>query len=202
MFRAPFPPSHRHRLRGAFLTLPLVLTGLLLSGCGMTDDDNTKPPTAGAGTSDDAGTKIPDAGTASTDDAVAKVKSVSSQIYDFLGVPGTASEPGPGVRACEGKDPDTYFQVYHPWNFKPTSGADVDAAMKNLKGKLTTGGWVIKRSYQDNSANKNLNIIADNDAAKASVWIVAYSKRTTPSIGIEVTSGCYRAPEGEKVRHS
>ncbi|MFD9486244.1 hypothetical protein [Streptomyces sp. NPDC059991] len=152
--------------------------------------------------SDDDTSKIPLAGTASTDDAVAAVKAVSSQIYEFTGVPGKASEPGPGVKACPGRDPEKYFQVYHPWNFAPTSGADNDVAMRHLKEKLSTGGWVLKDEYRDNSPNKNLNLVADNDAKKMSVWIVAYNKNATPSIGIDVTSGCYRAPDGQTINHS
>ncbi|MFF0967632.1 hypothetical protein ACWDQO_01480 [Streptomyces sp. NPDC003703] len=168
----------------------------------MTDDGGAGSPGGDAGRSAGSGSEIPDAGTATTEEAVARVKEVSSQIHDFLGIPGRASEPGPGVRACEGKDPDTYFQVYHPWNFAPASGSDNDVAMKNLEKRLSTGGWVLKRSYRDTSANKNLNLVADNDARSASVWIVAYSKRAVPSIGVEVTSGCYRVPEGQRVQHS
>ncbi|WEH33908.1 hypothetical protein PZB75_11315 [Streptomyces sp. AM 4-1-1] len=162
----------------------------------MTDNDTSRSP---SGTT---APEIPYAGTASTAEAVAAVKEVSSRLHDFMGVPGEASAPGPGVRECEGKDPDTYFRVHHPWNFLPTSGADNDTAMANLKKKLSTGGWVVKDSYRDNSANKNLNLIADNDARKVSVWVVAYSGRATPSIGIDVTSGCYRVPEGQTVEHS
>ncbi|MEU7368024.1 hypothetical protein ACH4GZ_36445 [Streptomyces hygroscopicus] len=168
----------------------------------MTNDGTPESPTTNTSESGDSASGIPHAGTAGTDEAVAAVKAVSSQIYDFLGVPGTASQAGPGVKACSGKDPDTYFQVYHPWNFTPESGADNDVAVENLKEKLGTGDWVIKSSYRDNSANKNLNIVADNDAKKMSVWIVGYSKRDTPSIGIEVTSGCYRVPEGQTIQHS
>ncbi|GAA0617182.1 hypothetical protein [Streptomyces crystallinus] len=146
--------------------------------------------------------KIPLAGTARTDDAVAAVKAVSSQIYEFTGVPGKASEPGPGVKACEGRDPEKYFQVYHPWNFAPTSAADNDVAMKHLKEKLSTGGWVVKDDYVDNSPNKNRNLVADNDSKKMSVSVVAYSKDDRPSLGIAVTSGCYRVPEGETIKHS
>jgi hypothetical protein len=196
---APLPA--RRRRRGS-TPVALVLTGLLLSGCAMTDNDASESPTTTAGEPGGPATAIPYAGLATTDEGVAAVRAVSSQIYDFIGVPGEASEPGPGVKACEGKDPDTCFQVYHPWNFKPKTGSDNDVAMKNLKEKLSTGGWTIRDSYRDNSANKNLNLVADNDTEKMSVWIIAYSKRTTPSLGIEVTSGCYKAPEGETVEHS
>ncbi|MFI7387460.1 hypothetical protein [Streptomyces sp. NPDC049813] len=168
----------------------------------MTDDNARTPLSSDPGTSGGSAVKIPSAGTATTDDGVAAVKAVSSQIYEFTGVAGTASAAGPGVRECAGKDPDRYFQVYHPWNFKPKSAADNDVAVRNLKERLSTGGWVIKDSYRDNSPNKNLNLVADNDAKKMSVWVVAYSKRTTPSLGIEVTSGCYQVPEGETVEHS
>ncbi|GGP75324.1 hypothetical protein [Streptomyces melanogenes] len=145
---------------------------------------------------------IPSAGTAGTEEAVAAVKEVSSQLYDFLGVPGTASAPGPGIRECQGKDPNTYFQVYHPWNFLPTSSADINTAMANLKAKLSTDGWTLKDTYHDNSPNKNPNLIADNNSRMVSVWSVMYGKRDTPSIGIEVRSGCYRVPEGQTVDHS
>jgi hypothetical protein len=73
--------------------------------------------------------------------------------------------------------------------------------MENFKKKLNTGGWVIKDVYHDNSPSKALNIVADNDAKHVSVWIVEYSDNEKPSLGVEVTSGCYRAPEGETVDH-
>jgi len=71
----------------------------------------------------------------------------------------------------------------------------------NLKKRLDTGDWVTKKLYHDNSPNKALNLIADNDAKKVSVWIVQYSKDAKPSLGINVTSGCYQVPEGETVDH-
>lgn len=162
-----------------------------MTDSGTTDSPSNKPSESTSG--------IPFAGTATTHEAAAAVKKVSSQIYDFAGVPGKASKPGPGVRECQGKDKDTYFQAYHPWNFAPKNASDIDVAMTNLKEKLSTGGWVIKDSYRDTSANKNLNLVADNDVKKMSVWIVAYSKRATPSLGIEVTSGCYQIPDGQEI---
>ncbi|WP_055693845.1 hypothetical protein [Streptomyces prasinopilosus] len=204
MFYGPRPTQAPHH-RGGFpltLTLALVLTGLLLSGCGMTDNDNTDSPGGTADNSQEAAAGgLPDAGTATVDEAVSAVKEVSSEIYRFAGVPGKASEPGPGVKQCEGKDPDTYFTVYHPWNFAPTKPADLDVAMENLKEKLDTGGWVVKKMYRDNSPNKALNLVADNDAKKVSAWIVQYAEDETPSLGINVASGCYRVPPGETIDH-
>ncbi|MFR9794792.1 hypothetical protein ACL02U_02660 [Streptomyces sp. MS06] len=167
----------------------------------MTDSSSSASPSGKVGRSEQSASGVPYGGTATTDEVVAKVKEVSSHIYDFAGVPGKASEPGPGVKECQGKDTDTYFHVYHPWNFKPDARADNDIAMANLKAKLSTGGWVIKDSYRDNSSNKNLNLIADNDSGRVSVWIVAYSSRTVPSLGIQVTSGCYEVPKGDTVDH-
>lgn len=169
----------------------------------MTDNDNSNESTGGkADTSQESHSNIPEAGIASTDDAVAAVKAVSSEVYRLAGVPGKASEPGPGVKECEGKDPDKYFVVYHPWNFAPTKPTDVDVAMENLKKQLNTGDWVTKDLYHDNSANKALNLVADNNSKKVSVWIVQYSKDKTPNLGINVTSGCYQVPEGQTIDHS
>lgn len=193
------PASRRHCRVGS--SLALVLTGLLLGGCGMADNDTTNPSgTKGGVRSEDSTSGIPYGGIATTDEVVAAVKNASSQIHDFAGVPGKASEPGPGVKECEGRGKDS-FQVYHPWNFMPYAGTDNDIAMANFKEKLSRGGWVLKDSYIDNSPNKNLNLIADNDSRKLSVWIVGYNRNDVPSIGIEVVSACYQVPEGQTVDH-
>ncbi|MBC7270580.1 MAG: hypothetical protein H5T76_18050 [Streptomyces sp.] len=183
------------------MTLTFALTGLLLNGCGMTDSGTTGSSDKETSKPQQAGSEIPDAGTATTEEAVAAIKKVSSEIYQLAGVPGKASQPGPGVKECEGKPSDTHFLVYHPWNFAPSRPEDLDVAMENLKKKLNTGGWVTKQLYYDNSPNKALNLIADNDVKKVSVWVVQYSKDETPSLGINVTSGCYQVPEGQTVDH-
>lgn len=153
----------------------------------------------GIGLPDDASSGVLYAKIATTDEAADALEAVSSKIFQYAGVPGKASEPGPGVKECEGKDPERFFRVFHPWNFQPGSAADSDVAMENLKKKLNTGDWVLKREYRDNSKNENLNLVADNEAKKVSVWIVQYRDRAKPSLGITTTSGCYEVPEGAKV---
>lgn len=175
----------------------------------MTDSDsgNTGPSSAPDSSASDGGSAesggpsggLPYAGVATTDEAADALEAVSSRIYTYLGVPGKASEPGPGVKECEGKDPERFFSVYHPWNFLPASAEDTDVAMENLKKKLSTGDWVLKREYRDNSENRNLNLVADNDKKKVSAWIVQYRERAKPSLGITLTSGCYEVPEGATV---
>ncbi|ARF73969.1 hypothetical protein B7C62_18180 [Kitasatospora albolonga] len=169
----------------------------------MTDSDSSSNTSSNTGntapSSGEPSGGLPYAGVATTDEAADALQAVSSRIYTYLGVPGKASEPGPGVKECEGKDPERFFSVYHPWNFLPASAEDTDVAMENLKKKLSTGGWVLKREYRDNSANKNLNLVADNDKKKVSAWIVQYRERAKPSLGITLTSGCYEVPEGATV---
>ncbi|WP_406146523.1 hypothetical protein [Streptomyces sp. NBC_01012] len=167
----------------------------------MADNDTTDPSSTDGGAVKETAAGPPYAGIATTSEVVAAVKNVSSQIHDFAGVPGKASEPGPGVSDCQGRDPERYYQVYHPWNFSPRVGTDNEIAMANFKKRLTGGGWVLKDSYIDNSPNKNLNLVADNDSKKVSVWIVEYSRNTVPSIGINVRSACYQVPEGQTVDH-
>ncbi|MFD5136674.1 hypothetical protein ACFWMX_10585 [Streptomyces sp. NPDC058378] len=84
---------------------------------------------------------------------------------------------------------------------QPDSASDQDVALSNLKEKLSTSGWVLKDSYLDNSPNKNLNLVADNDSKKASVWIVGYSKDDPPSLSIQVVAACYQVPDGQTVDH-
>lgn len=60
---------------------------------------------------------------------------------------------------------------------------------------------MLKDFYRDNSPNKNLNLVADNDSKKASVWIVGYSKDDPQSLSIQVVSACYQVPEGQTVDH-
>ncbi|MDQ0985485.1 hypothetical protein [Streptomyces sp. V2I9] len=165
----------------------------------MNDTENSRSSSDGSTDSGDATSGVPYAGVATTDEAADALEAISSQIYEYAGVPGKASEPGPGVKECEGKDPDRFFRVFHPWNFQPGSAADSDLAMENLKKKLNSGDWVLKKEYRDNSRNENLNLVADNDAKKVSVWIVQYRDRAKPSLGITATSGCYEVPEGAKV---
>ncbi|MFE9698408.1 hypothetical protein [Streptomyces sp. NPDC006270] len=165
----------------------------------MNDSDSPSSPGGETTGSGDASSKVPYAGVATTDEAADALEAVSSKIYQYAGVPGKASEPGPGVKECEGRDPERFFRVFHPWNFQPGSAAESDRAMENLKKKLNTGDWVLKREYRDNSENQNLNLVADNDAKKVSVWIVQYRDREKPSLGITTTSGCYEVPEGAKV---
>ncbi|MFH8435128.1 hypothetical protein ACH4A3_07845 [Streptomyces sp. NPDC018007] len=165
----------------------------------MNDTENPRSSSDGSTDSGDATSGVPFAGVATTDEAADALEAVSSQIYEYAGVPGKASEPGPGVKECEGKDPERFFRVFHPWNFQPGSTADSDLAMENLRKKLNSGDWVLKKEYRDNSRNENLNLVADNDAEKVSVWIVQYRDRAKPSLGITTTSGCYEVPEGAKV---
>ncbi|MCQ1580980.1 hypothetical protein [Streptomyces parvus] len=167
----------------------------------MNDSENSSSSSAGSTDSGGTASGVPYAGVATTDEAADALEAVSSQIYEYAGVPGKASEPGPGIKECEGKDPERFFRVFHPWNFQPGSVADSDRAMENLKKKLNSGDWVLKKEYRDNSQNENLNLVADNDAKKVSVWIVQYRDRAKPSLGITTTSGCYEVPEGAKVEN-
>ncbi|MFJ7148795.1 hypothetical protein ACIQVT_11390 [Streptomyces sp. NPDC100445] len=172
------------RLSTFAVALPLVLT--TLTGCGMTDKETDDVPSAGTSTSSDAA------------DALEKI---SSGIYDLIEVKGKASDSRAGVEECPGKDSDTYFKVFHPWSFYPTSPSDLDAAMEQLKERLPKHGWKIVEYGPDTSRNRNIVLIADNDAEKAGVHIAKMPKRERPKLDLTVVSGCYKVPEGQKVEY-
>lgn len=144
---------------------------------------------------------IPFAGTATTFAAADEAEKVSSEIYDLIGIKGKASETGPGVTGCSGKDEEKFFQIFHKWSFMPASAADLDGLMERLKRDLPKHGWKIVEYGRDTSMNRNVELTADNDQKKHSVYIVHRAKQNPPKLSLMVVSGCYRVPEGEKVEH-
>ncbi|MGV9353075.1 hypothetical protein [Streptomyces misionensis] len=147
-------------------------------------------------------------GTTATDEpsgtsrhAAEATQALSSGIRGLIRVEGKASDSGPGVQECSGKDRDTYFRIFHKWSFYPASASDLDAAMQHLKDGMPEHGWKIVEYGPDTSRNKNLTLVADNDEQKAGVHITQMKKRNPPKLSLMVVSGCYRVPEGQKVEH-
>lgn len=171
------------KLGASALLASIALT--TLTGCSMND----------ANDSDD----LPFAGTSTSEDAADEAKKVSSEIYDLIGIKGKASNTGAGVTECSGKDPEKYFQIFHPWSFTPASADQLGDVMERLKEELPKHGWKVVEYGLDTSKNKNLNLTADNDEKKYSVNIVHMAKRKPPKLSLMVVSGCYQVPDGEKV---
>ncbi|WP_030221766.1 hypothetical protein [Streptomyces bikiniensis] len=165
------------------LLLSLALT--TLTGCSMSDaKDSDSPPFAGVST---------------TSRATDTTQKVSSELYDLMGLKGKATQPGPGVMECSGKDPEKYFTTFHSWTFTPASPGELDGVMERLRKELPGHGWKVVGFEPDSSRNKNLTLTADNDAEKHSVKITHWAKDQPPKLNFFVVSGCYRVPDGEKV---
>ncbi|OKJ12282.1 hypothetical protein AMK20_07635 [Streptomyces sp. TSRI0261] len=171
------------RLGAQALFVSLALTSL--TGCSMTDTKD----------SDD----LPSAGTSMSLSAAGQAEKVSSEIYDLIGIKGKASNTGPGVSECSDKDPDKYFQIFHPWSFTPESPENLNGVMERLKEELPKHGWKIVEYGPNTSKNKSIQLTADNDKKKHSVKITHFAKGKTPSLNLMVVSGCYQVPDGEKV---
>ncbi|MFF0745560.1 hypothetical protein ACFYVL_34680 [Streptomyces sp. NPDC004111] len=144
---------------------------------------------------------VPFAGTSTSRDAADAVEKVSSEIYDLLGVKGKASENSAGVTGCEGKDPKTYFRVFHPWSFKAAAVSDQAKAMERLKSELPKHGWKIVRYGPNNSKNKSVTLTADHDEKKVSVKVTNMEKGDAPMLSLDLVSGCYKVPDGKTVEH-
>ncbi|GAA5050897.1 hypothetical protein [Streptomyces similanensis] len=165
------------------VAVPLALT--TLTGCDRTDN----------------GSDVPSAGTSTSSDAADQVEGMSSGLYDLIGVKGKTSDSRATVTECPGKDPDTYFRILHPWSFTPASPDDLGTAMRRLKAALPGHGWKIVEYGPDTSRNKNLRLTADNDAKKASVHVIQMAKDNPPMLSVDVISGCYQVPDGQKAEH-
>ncbi|MFJ9028212.1 hypothetical protein ACIRQP_06740 [Streptomyces sp. NPDC102274] len=170
------------KLGASALLVSIALT--TLTGCSMTDAKDSA---------------LPAAGTSNSEDAAAVAKKVSSEIYDLIGIKGKASNTGAGVSECSGKDPEKYFQIFHPWSFVPESADQLSGVMERLKEELPKHGWKVVEYGPDTSKNKNLSLTADNDKKKYSVSVVHRAKNNPPKLSLMVVSGCYQVPEGQKV---
>lgn len=160
----------------------LVLT--TFTGCGMENPRNDE---------------VPFAGTRTSSEAADETESVSSEIYDLLGIRGKASETRPGVMECGGRDRESSFRIFHPWSFYPASPGELGGVMGRLRKELPEHGWKVVEFGPDTSKNKNLNLTADHDAKKFGVNIVYYAKDKRPHLGVHVVSGCYQIPDGEEI---
>ncbi|WP_258047325.1 hypothetical protein [Streptomyces sp. SM13] len=142
---------------------------------------------------------LPSAGISTSREAVETTKKVSSELYDLIGIKGKASNSGAGVTQCGGKDPNKFFQIFHPWSFTPVSADQLAGVMERLKEELPKRGWEIVEYGPNTSKNKSIQLTADNDKEKHSVKITHFAKGETPSLNLMVVSGCYQVPDGEKV---
>ncbi|MFD6938862.1 hypothetical protein ACFWAP_22260 [Streptomyces goshikiensis] len=171
--------------------LLVSLALITLTGCGMNDSSGSATPSGSA--------EAPLVGTSTSRDAADAVEKASSELYDLIGVKGKGSESRSGVMECEGKDPATYFKVFHPWSFYPASADQLDEAMERLKSELPKHGWKVVRYEPDTSQAKNLVLTADNTEKKYGVSVVQMKKNDPPKLSLTVVSGCYRVPEGKEV---
>ncbi|WP_330174718.1 hypothetical protein OG875_14910 [Streptomyces sp. NBC_01498] len=187
------------RLGASALLISLTLS--TLTGCAMTDGNgksNGTDSTGNAGSTKGSG-DIPSAGTSNSEDAADRAEQVSSELFDLIGIKGKATEPGPGVSECDGKDPETYFRIFHPWSLFPASADQLDGVMERLKTELPQHGWEVVEYGPDTSKNQNLSLTADNDEKKHSVNITYMAKDERPRLSLMLVSGCYQVPDGEKV---
>ncbi|MFF9477121.1 hypothetical protein ACF1E9_31485 [Streptomyces roseolus] len=150
-------------------------------------------------TEDTTPAATPTAGVSSTDQAIGTTKSVSSELYDLIGLKGTTTKAGVGLDECAGKDPEKYFSTFHTWTFTPAEPGRLDGVMERLRDELPAKGWKVVGFEPDTSRNKNLRLTADHDARKHSVRITYWAQDEPPKLNVSVVSGCYQVPEGETV---
>ncbi|MEU3409977.1 MULTISPECIES: hypothetical protein [unclassified Streptomyces] len=136
------------------------------------------------------------------DKARDKAKTVSSQVYDMIGIgEGKATERGPAVSLCD-EDPEHLYKTRHPWSVYDVSEDELKAGFQRLREELPRKGWKIVDYGPDNSEAKSLSLTADSEKDRFSVHAVlivstpSNPEEKEPLLSVTVVSGCWRAPEG------
>jgi hypothetical protein len=144
--------------------------------------------------------------TRSVSQAREQARSLSSEIFDVIGLNGETSKPGPGVAQCADKDSDKFYKIHHPWSLSGVSIDDLKKGMTRLKKDLPKKGWGITQYGPNNSQAKNLELTADSTKQPFSVNIELFdnSKKSGDEkrkslIYVDLVSACFQVPEGEKV---
>lgn len=171
----------RHHSLGALISA--FVLAALTTGCSKDMDDLGYTPT-----------------TLGVEEARTKTKTVSSQIFDLIGLKqAKTTETGPGISPCE-EDPERLFLSRHPWALYGVSAEELKQGFQRLKENLPKHGWKVVEYGPNKSANKNLELTADSDKERYSVnaelRVTGERGKARPSIQIRIVSGCFRAPEG------
>lgn len=142
----------------------------------------------------------------SVEDAKAKTKTVSSQIFDMIGIKSAKTTPGGAGVSPNSKDPGHLFMVSHPWSVYGTSDGELTKGFKRLKEALPQHGWKIKEYGPNSTPAKDLELTADSKDGPFSVNVVlstavdpaknAPGASTESGIIVHVVSAYFRAPEG------
>ncbi|MFH9012485.1 hypothetical protein ACH4C6_13980 [Streptomyces sp. NPDC017943] len=140
--------------------------------------------------------------TLGVEEAREKAKTVSSQIYDMIGIKeGRVTEPGPGIAPCE-EDPEHLYSTVHPWSLYDVPEGELRDGFQRLKENLPEQGWKIVEYGPNNSKTKTLELTADSKtepfSLNAELWVSSATAGTEkdPKILVNVASGCFRAPKG------
>ncbi|MEU1806217.1 hypothetical protein [Streptomyces sp. NPDC019937] len=144
--------------------------------------------------------------TRSVSQAREQARSLSSEIFDVIGLNGETSKPGPGVSQCADKDSDKFYKIHHPWSLSGVPIEDLKKGMTRLKEDLPKKGWKIVNYGPNNSPAKNIEMTADSTKQPFSVNIELFDNSKKPAgekrkslIYVDLVSACFQVPSGEKV---
>ncbi|MGW2327143.1 hypothetical protein ACWC5C_15395 [Streptomyces sp. NPDC001700] len=135
-----------------------------------------------------------------------QARTLSSEIFDVIGLNGETSKPGPGVSQCTDKDSDKFYKIHHPWSLSGIPIEDLKKGMTRLKEDLPKKGWKVVKYGPNNSKAKNIDLTADSKKQPFSVNIELFDKSDKPGEGrnnsliyVDLVSACFQVPEGEKM---
>ncbi len=140
----------------------------------------------------------------SVNEAKEATSAISSKILDMVDIQSKVTEPGPGPTICEDLDPEfqEYYRINHPWSIYGASNEALSEGMQNLREELPKNGWEITKDGPANSKDKDPEILAENREKKHVIHITWHRESTSkePLIHVNVTSSCFKVPEGQEIR--
>ncbi|MDT0310029.1 hypothetical protein RM780_24185 [Streptomyces sp. DSM 44917] len=134
------------------------------------------------------------------DNARSEARDLSSRLYEWTGIEGRTTEPGPVVSNCESDAHDeTLYVMRHPWTIYDTAAETLERGFNNLRDRMEQeDGWELRVDEVENNQDQTPHLLFVNRDLEyaVDVWLTGRNG-DNPQLEIWTQSACFRTPDGE-----